>query len=162
MLFILFLLSCKKDEQSCSDGVFTPEKEDKVDCGGVCPPCDQTPPQVSPFLNGDVNGENMSFAIYSLSKSPEFIFQFENDSIHVQLNFGADESLGSHLILATNTTAIYNGTTYSTFDSGNVVFSEVNQTAQHLSGYFQVKLVSNVIVTDTLIITSAEFQQINW
>ena len=52
----LLTFSCKKDEQSCSDGIFTPEKEEKTDCGGVCPPCDFKPTVIDSYLTTSING----------------------------------------------------------------------------------------------------------
>src|SRR5690554_4765093 len=98
LLCVLFLFSCKKDEQSCSDGIFDPDKEEKTDCGGVCPPCDFEPTVIDSFLRADINGRAISFSNYNLTKNPDWILHFQNDSLDIKVNFGSDDSLGGRPI----------------------------------------------------------------
>src|SRR5690554_6631568 len=94
LVFSILLFSCDKEEQSCSDGVFTPDKEEETDCGGVCPPCNFQPTIVDTYLSATVNGQLMSFSNYSLTKTPEWILTFQNDSLYFNVNFGDGDSLG--------------------------------------------------------------------
>lgn len=159
---VFMTFSCNKEEQSCSDGIFTPEKEQKVDCGGVCPPCDFTPTVIDEFLRAKVNGESITFDNYSLSKTPDWILTFQNDSLYVNLNFGSGDSLGGRPISSTYSNGILGNENYSNLNTGTVVFAEIDHTENLLSGFFTAKFISNTNVYDTLAITSAEFAKINW
>lgn len=158
----LLSFSCKKEEQSCSDGIFTPEKETKVDCGGVCPPCDFVPTIIDTYLTTQVNGKPVSFSNYSLSKTPDWILSFYNDSLSVKINFGSGDSLGGRPMLSTYSLGELSNVNYSTLSSGFVVFAEIDHTENLLSGFFTAKFISDVNVFDTLAITSGEFAKINW
>jgi hypothetical protein len=163
LLVLTFLLfSCNKEEQSCTDGIFTPEKEVKVDCGGVCPPCDYTPTPMNTYLSTKINGVPTSFSNFALVKTPDWILSFENDSLDIQVNFGQGDSLGGRPIEIVNSLAKINAQDYSTLGEGIVVFSEVNQTENYLSGFFEAKFVSDIDIFDTLRITNGNFQEINW
>ncbi|HZH86918.1 MAG TPA: hypothetical protein VFD77_06350 [Brumimicrobium sp.] len=163
LILVCFLFfSCKKDEQSCTDGIFTPEKETKMDCGGVCPPCDFQPTVIASYLSTVINGESVSFSNYSLVKSPDWILTFENDSLFFNVNFGSGDSLGGRPITPTYSIAKFNMIDYSTFASGTVVFADVNHTKNELSGYFNAKFISDNDVYDTLVVKSGEFSNIKW
>jgi hypothetical protein len=163
MLIIPLLFSCKEEEQSCSDGVFTPDKEHELDCGGVCPPCPSTNPNpYSPILLCKINDSATIFQDYSLNKTPEWILNFSNDSIVASLNFGAGDSLGARSITVTNSGATLNFDAYSTLVSGTVLFSEINHTDNRLSGFFEAKFLSNTDPNDTLILTNGDFEDIAW
>ncbi|HLV42149.1 MAG TPA: hypothetical protein VKY37_07715 [Brumimicrobium sp.] len=161
-LTCLLLFSCKKEEQSCSDGIFTPGKEEKLDCGGVCPPCDFVPTPVDTYLSTKINDVPTSFSTFSLEKSPDWILSFENDTLNIKLNFGQGDSLDGRPIQSIGSNAIFNTVNYSYINEGFTVFSEVNHTENYLSGYFNAKFVSDNDIYDTLKITNGEFQKINW
>lgn len=163
MLLIAFLFSCKDDEQSCSDGVFSPEEEHELDCGGVCPPCPSDDPNpYSPILLCKVNDSAAIFQDYTLNKNPEWILNFSNDSLMVSLNFGAGDSLGARNINPVNSGANINAQGYSTLINGTVLFSEINHTDNRLSGFFEAKLLSDSDPNDTLILTNGDFEDILW
>ena len=156
------ILSCKKNEQSCDDGVFTPEKEEKVDCGGVCPPCN-VPSNIDPsYVSVDVNSISTSFGDYGINKTTDWILQFQNDSIFVFLNFGDGDSLGNRSIKVPNSKAVFNNVNYSTLTVGNVLFSEINHADNQLSGYFEAQFVSDIVSTDTLKLTGGQFEKVGW
>lgn len=158
----MLTFSCNKDKQSCSDGIFTPEKEQKVDCGGVCPPCDFTPTIVDTYLSAQINGEAISFSNYSLSKTPDWILSFDNDSLSVKVNFGSGDSLGGRPITSTYSLGELNSVNYTTFHNGTVVFAEIDHVENLLSGFFTAKFISDANVFDTLVIKSGQFAKINW
>src|SRR5690554_4905267 len=162
ILVSLLLFSCKKEEQSCTDGVFTPEKEEKVDCGGVCPPCNFQPTIIDTYLSAKVNGESISFSNYTLSKSPDWILSFENDSLNIQVNLGSGDSLGGRPMEVPNSKALFHSNIYSSLGSGYSVFAEIDHIEQSLSAFFNAKFVSDNDINDTLRITDGEFQKINW
>lgn len=162
LAFLFLTFSCEKEEQSCSDGVFTPEKEKKTDCGGVCPPCDFVPTNVDTYLSANINGEQISFTDYSLSKTPEWILTFQNDSLYFNVNFGDGDSLGGRPISSTYSQGIMNGDNYPDLMNGTVVFSEIDHTEKHLSGFFTVKFNKNGSVIDTLVAADAQFSKIKW
>src|SRR5690554_1747065 len=107
LLLLCLFFSCKKEEQSCTDGIFTPEKEVKIDCGGVCPPCDFKPTVIESYLSTKINGKSVSFGEFTLKKTPEWILSFTNDSIAVQVNFGDGDSLGGRPIQTIDSKATY-------------------------------------------------------
>ena len=167
-IFILGLLitsltfSCK-EEQSCSDGVFSPEEEEELDCGGVCPPCPTDDPNpYSPILLCKVNDSAVIFHDYTLNKNPEWILNFSNDTLNVSLNFGAGDSLGARDINPVNSGASTTVEGYSTLINGTVLFSEVNHTDSRLSGFFEAKFLSNSDPNDTLILKNGDFEDILW
>lgn len=162
LLLSLFLFSCKKEKQSCTDGIFTPEKEEKLDCGGVCPPCDFQPTVVDTYLSTIINNVPTSFSNFTLEKSPEWVLSFENDSLSITVNFGQADSLGGRPLEVLYSQATKNGDGYSNLVGGISVFAEVNHTENYLSGFFQAFFVSNNDVYDTLKVTNGEFQKINW
>ncbi len=156
------LLSCKKDEQSCQDGVFTPEKEEQMDCGGVCPPCNPHSDDIVSYLSADVNSKSITFGNYHINKTTDWILQFQNDSIVVFLNFGDGDSLGSRPIQVPNSKAIFKNFNYSTLTEGIVLFSEVNHSNNRLSGYFEAQFVSDIVSTDTLKLSGGQFEKVGW
>ena len=162
IVFSLLLLSCKKEEQSCHDGIFTPDKEEQTDCGGVCPPCGPVSVPDDPYLDADINSKSVSFSDFTLSKSPYWKLNFKNDSIDIQLNLGNVDTLGNRPIKAPYSKAIYKGVNYSSLAKGNVLFSEVNQTKNFLSGYFEAQFVSDILSSDTLKITGGQFERVGW
>lgn len=163
LLIISLLFSCKEDEQSCSDGVFSPEEEHELDCGGVCPPCPSDDPDpYSPILLCKVNDSSVIFHDYTLSKNPEWILNFSNDSIVASLNFGAGDSLGARNINPINSGASINFQGYSTLVEGIVLFSEINHTDNRLSGFFEAKFLSDTDPNDTLILKNGDFEDIEW
>lgn len=162
LLVSLLLFSCKKEKQSCSDGIFDPEKEEKTDCGGVCPPCDFQPTIIDTYLSTKINNVPTTFSDFSLAKTPDWILSFENDTINVKVNFGQGDSLGGRPMEVINSTAIFNSNNYSTLGKGISVFAEVNHTENYLSGFFEAKFVLDNDVNDTLKITNGEFEKIYW
>lgn len=163
LLAISILFSCQEEEQSCSDGVFSPEEEHELDCGGVCPPCSSDDPTpYSPILLCKVNDSSAFFQDYSLNKNPEWILNFSNDSITASLNFGDGDSLGARNINPINSGVSINGQAYSTLINGVVLFSEINNTDNRLSGFFEAKFLSNTDPNDTLIFTNGDFEDLLW
>ncbi|RYM32996.1 hypothetical protein ERX46_13170 [Brumimicrobium glaciale] len=162
LVFTLLIFSCKKEEQSCSDGIFTPEKEVKTDCGGVCPPCDFVPTVVDTYLSAKINGELISFSDYSLSKAPEWILTFQNDSLYFNVNFGDGDSLGGRPIISNYSFGTINGVNYPDLQNGTVVLAEIDNTENYLSGFFTLNFNKNGSVIDTLAVTDAQFSKINW
>ena len=163
ILTIAMLNSCKDDEQSCSDGVFSPDEEHELDCGGVCPPCSSTNPSpYSPILLCKANDSAAIFQSYSLTKSPDWILNFSNDTLSVSLNFGDGDSLGARGINPVNSGASINAQGYSTLVNGIVLFSEINHTDNRLSGFFEAKFLSNSDPNDTLILKNGDFEDILW
>jgi len=160
--FTMLLFSCREEEQSCSDGIFTPEKETEVDCGGVCPPCNYVPTSVDTYISAQINGELIGFSNFSLSKTPVWILSFENDTISVKVNFGSGDEVGGRPILNTNSLGKLNNVNYSTLIDGFVAIDEVDNVENQLTGIFTAKFISDVDVFDTLVITSTEFSKINW
>ncbi|PKR80791.1 hypothetical protein CW751_08465 [Brumimicrobium salinarum] len=161
-MFFVLLFACQKNEQSCADGILDPEKEEKIDCGGVCPPCNFTPTEVSSFLTMKINGVKTTFDNNTLLKSPEFILSFNNDTIDVKLNFGSGDSLGARAVNVVYSEAIFNQEAYPILNDGIVVFSEVNTTQNELSGFFKARFTTGNTLDDTLRITEGEFQNIKW
>lgn len=157
-----FMFSCNKEEQSCNDGIFTPGKEEQTDCGGVCPPCDFTPTEVETYLSVQMDGEIISFDEYSLSKSPDWILSFQNDSLIFSLNFGYGDSLGGRPIQESSSNGMLNNQNYPNLEEGIIVFSEIDHEKNQLSGFFKAKFTHNSNSYDTLAISSAEFAKIEW
>lgn len=163
LIITLLFISCKKEEQSCQDGIYTPGSEEQTDCGGVCPPCeDGSSTTIQEFLSANVEGEDIIFSDRSLTRSTDWLLNFQNDSLSVSLNFGSGDSLGARPIEPVNSGAIYNGVTHSTLAAGTVLFSAIDHTEDRLSGYFECKFVSNENSMDTLIIKSGDFENIPW
>lgn len=163
LLLMSLFFSCKDEEQSCSDGVFSPEEESELDCGGVCPPCSSTNPSpYSPILLCKVNDSSAIFSDYSLNKNPDWILSFSNDTLSVSVNFGDGDTLGARPIDPVSSGAFVNSVGYSTLINGTVLFSEINNTDTRLSGFFEAKFLSNIDPNDTLIITNGDFEDILW
>lgn len=163
LLIFIGVSSCKDEEQSCSDGVFSPDKEEEVDCGGVCPPCPSDDGDAfTSILLTNVNDTSIIFYDYSLTKNPDWILSFSNDSIMTSLNFGDGDSLGARSINPMNSVANYNSSVYSTLISGTVIFSEINHSDKRLSGFFEAKFLSDSNSNDTLIIKNGDFEDILW
>ncbi len=162
MLTLLFL-SCNKEEQSCHDGVFTPGSEEQTDCGGLCPPCDDgEEPVIEESVFAKVQGAGISFSNRDLIKNPDWIMSFQNDSVSVIINFGAGDSLGARPLKVQNSSANFQGVSHSTLAEGNVLFTEINNVDNRLSGFFECKFVSDQNVLDTLFVTNGDFQNISW
>ncbi|PWH86593.1 hypothetical protein [Brumimicrobium oceani] len=162
LVFTIVLFSCRKEEQSCSDGIFTPEKEVKTDCGGVCPPCDYQPTIIDTYLSTTVNGQKVSFSDFTLTKTPDWILTFQNDSLYFNVNFGSGDSLGGRPISATYSQGTINGDNYPDLMNGTVVFAEIDNVENQLSGFFTLKFNRGGDVFDTLAVRNAEFSKINW
>ena len=162
LLSSLLLFSCKKDKQSCSDGIFTPDKEEKMDCGGVCPPCDFVPTQVSTFLSTKIINVSTSFNNFTLIKAPDWILKFQNDTLNIQVNFGDGDSLGGRPLKSIYSQATFKVEGYSTLTEGFSVLAEINHTENYLSGFFEAFFVSDNDVYDTLRVTNGEFEKIYW
>jgi hypothetical protein len=160
LTFLIF--SCNKEEQSCSDGVFSPDEEQNLDCGGVCPPCDFQPTVVDTYLSAKINGQLTSFSDFSLTKNPDWILSFQNDSLSFNVNFGTGDSLGGRPITPTFSNGTINNVNYPDFQNGTVVLSEIDNTQNYLSGFFTVKFNRNGSAIDTLVVSDAQFSKINW
>lgn len=158
----LLCFSCKKNEHSCSNGIFEPEYEEKTDCGGVCPPCDFTPTIIDTFLYAKINKTPISFTHFSLSKTQDWILTFGNDSINIQLNLGDNVNLGANSIKSLHSKATFKVNPYTHLNSGIAVLSEINQTEKILSGFFEAKFVSDDFELDTLYITDGEMGKVKW
>ncbi len=97
-----------------------------------------------------------------MSKTPDWIFSFDNDTISVNVNFGSGDSLGGRPISTTFSIGELNNINYSTLHSGFVAFEEINDVENYLSGIFTAKFISDINVFDTLVIKGAQFAKINW
>lgn len=161
VLSVMMLVSCKKEEQSCSDGIFSPEHEVGTDCGGVCPPCYSNDPVVQSYLAARIDSVDMSFSNYNLERNPDWVLTFINDSLTVSLNFGDGDSLGARGIKPVGSGAYKNGVSYNFID-GIVLFSEIDHAEDRLSGFFEAQLLSSVDVYDTMKITQGDFEKIKW
>jgi hypothetical protein len=143
--------------------VFTPGSEVQTDCGGLCPPCDDGgEPVVIESFFAKVQGTGVSFSNRDLIKNPDWIMNFQNDSVLVTINFGSGDSLGARPIEVQNSAANFQGVSHSTLAEGNVLFTEIDNTENRLSGFFECKFVSDQNVLDTLYITNGDFQNIPW
>lgn len=159
----LSLVACKKEEQSCQDGIFTEGSEEQTDCGGVCPPCDDgEDPAPQEFLFANVQGADLSFSNRDLTRATDWVLNFQNDTISVTMNFGDGDSLGTRSMKAVNSGAVYNGVTHSALAEGNVLFTDIDHSENRLSGFFECKFVSNQNSLDTLYIKNGDFQKIPW
>ncbi|MEX2483055.1 MAG: hypothetical protein WED10_00750 [Brumimicrobium sp.] len=161
LVFCALVFSCK-EEQSCSDGVFTPDKEEKLDCGGVCPPCESSEPSYTSLVLADVNASFINFSNYELVKNPDWVLTFSNDTTNISLNFGDGDTLGGRDIFANGSGAVLNGAAYSNLADGYVLFTEINEEESRLTGYFQAKFVSNTDNNDTLRIINGDFEDVKW
>lgn len=160
---VFMLLSCNKEEQSCQDGVYSPEHETQTDCGGVCPPCDTgEDPVPQEFLYAKIEGVGNSFSNRNLTRSGDWVLNFQNDTISVTMNFGDGDSLGARSMKINNSGAIYNGEVHSTLAEGTVLFTEIDHTEDRLSGFFECKFVSDQNALDTLTVKNGDFQNIPW
>lgn len=163
MILTLMITSCNKNEQSCQDGEFTPSSEEQTDCGGVCPPCDTgEDPLVQEFLFAKIGGSGVSFSNRDLIKNPDWIMNFQNDSVNVTMNFGDGDSLGARPMEILNSGATYQGVPHSTFVEGTVLFTEIDHNENRLSGFFECKFVSDQNALDTLKVINGDFQNIPW
>lgn len=162
VVIIIFLFSCKKEEGgTCFDGELS-TGEHKIDCGGVCPPCDSgnTPLEI---LLVTINGLDMQFSERNLVDNPSWIMNFSNDTLNVSLNFGNGTELGAYPIEQINSDATMNGKVYDYLHSGLVVLSEIDTVNNRLSGFFEAKLVgyfSDSLIVDTLRISNGNFSSI--
>lgn len=162
LLLSIFLFACKKNEQSCSDGIFDPEYEEETDCGGVCPPCNYTPTPMDQLIIAKLNGKEFSFSEHNLVKNPNWILHFENDTIDIKLNFGDGDSLGVRPINQVNTSVSINSKNYTDLVDGKVLFADIDHQESKLSGYFDAILVNEYQMYDTLHITIGEFHNLKW
>lgn len=134
-LISIGLLSCKK-EQSCNDGIFDSKKEEKTDCGGVCPPCNYKPTVIENYVSVKIKGKLVSFSDIQLIKSPEWKLRFKNDTIDIRLNLGAGDSLGGRPIDTLDTYGVVKNASYAKYVSGLVLFTEIDHTKTHSSESF--------------------------
>jgi hypothetical protein len=160
MLFV----SCGKEEQSCQDGVFTPGDEIQTDCGGVCPPCNDSnnANDALEVVVATIDGVPMSFSNYTLTKNPDWILNMRNDSIDVYLNFGDGDSLGVRNLKDTLSSATMNSIGHNSIVDATVLFSQIDNAENRLSGFVECKFVSNASVNDTLRLINGTFENIPW
>src|SRR5690554_6365295 len=163
LIFVGFLMfSCKKEVQSCFDGIFSPDKEEEMDCGGDCPHCNFEPTVVNSCLSTKVNGEPVSFATFTLVKSPDWILNLENDSINMQVNLGQGDALGGRPMNVLYSSATYDTENPSVSADGYYVFAKIDHVKNELSGFFNAKFVPDNNTTDTLRLSDGEFQNVQW
>lgn len=162
LLAIAMLYACK-EEQSCTDGVYSPDEEEALDCGGVCPPCpSEDSDEPLSLVLSNINGVEFNFSNYNLIKDPAWILSFSNDTISVALNFGNADSLGTRNIDPINSNGAMNGQNYSLLVEGSVLFSAIDHTDKRLSGFFQAKFLSDQNNQDTLVIKNGDFENVLW
>jgi hypothetical protein len=163
VVLLFFLCACKKEEEegTCFDGQLSTGEHD-VDCGGMCPPCENNNGPFEIFLV-TINGKAMQFSERSLVASPNWIMNFSNDTLNVTLNFGSGIEPGAHPIEQLYSEATMNGKFYDFLYSGLVVLSNIDTINNRLSGFFEAKLVgyfSDSLLVDTLKITNGDFESI--
>lgn len=163
VVLLFFLFACKKEEEAgtCFDGQLS-IGEHAVDCGGICPPCENINGPFEIFLV-TINGKPMQFSERSLVASPNWIMNFSNDTLNVILNFGGGTELGAYPIEQLFSEATMNGKFYDLLNSGLVVLSNVDTLNNRLSGFFEARLVgyfSDSLLVDTLKITNGDFESI--
>jgi hypothetical protein len=162
VVILFFLVACKKEEEgTCFDGELS-TGEVSIDCGGVCPPCNNDNSPVEIFLV-TINGSPMQFSQRNLIDSPNWIMNFSNDTLDVTLNFGNGTEPGAYQIEQLNSEATMNGKFYDFLHSGLVVLSNIDTVNNRLSGFFEAKLVgyfSDSLLVDTLKITNGDFESI--
>lgn len=160
-LSLFFLISCKKEEQSCSDGIFQPDYEEEMDCGGVCPPCNFVPTLIPSFLFAKINNKEVHFETFGVTKNQTYNLFFSNDSIQVVINFGEEDILGGREAEVLGSNAFYKNLPYSTLVEGSAVFSELDTNEKFITGYFRAKFLSDNQY-DTLFIEDGEFKRAKW
>jgi hypothetical protein len=163
-LVLSFMLSCKKEEEqagTCFDGVMSPG-ELGIDCGGVCPPCGGGN-STQELLLVKLNGVQMQFTDKSLIFEDGWIFRFWNDTVDVRLNFGQTLELGSAPIEQPYCSVISNSQLYEDLNSGFVLFTNINQSSNRASGYFEAKFVGyflDSMIVDTFYIQNGDFENV--
>ena len=160
VVMFTLLLACKKEKEgTCFDGELS-TGEHEVDCGGVCPPCNNDNSPVEIFLV-TINGTPMQFSQRTLVSSPSWIMNFTNDTLNVTLNFGNGMEPGAYPIEQLYSEATMNGDVYDFLHDGLVVLSEIDTVNNRLSGFFEAKLVgyfADSLLVDTLKITNGDFE----
>ncbi len=163
VITVLSMSACNKDEQSCQDGVWDEELEEKKDCGGVCPPCDDGNDNDAPtsLVFAGFDGEPVSFGNYGIERNNDWKLTFQNDSISVTLNLGDGDSLGVRPVKSTDTKLYYNNVAYS-FDEGTVMFTEIDHQNQRLSGYFEAEFLDQQNPPQPFVLQNGEFENVAW
>jgi hypothetical protein len=148
--------SCKKEEEvdPCTNGFLDPG-EDAPDCGGNCPPCDNTP---VPFFTLKVNDSIVHMDTKELDfNGTNWVLSMANDSLSFNIDIGTNGAIGSYPISATFSSASFYGTSYPIQTDGSCAISEHDEANDLMSGYFQIKF-SRSGFTDTLRISDGLFE----
>ena len=163
LAMLVIFSACNKDEPTavnkCSNGFIDPG-ETGVDCGGNCPPCNNTYPS---FLSVIINGQTSPMTTKELHYDQGYwSLQMSNDSMDIQLALGNDGSVGAHPILMSGSYAYYNGVQYQQFAGGTCSIISHNTTDQEMSGFFGAEFLlqtsTNPSVYDTLKLSNGQFE----
>lgn len=169
-LFLVILsfsiLSCEKDEEkdSCSDGVQSIEEEG-VDCGGSCPPCEES--ENKPVAIATVRGTDIQFSTFALEKEKDWVLFFGNDTISITINLGDGDSLGVRPLKAEYSKSYLNNVKYEALKEGKSLFEKIDHNKKELSFYLEADFgmktsEPNYNSLDSLKVTSATFRHIPW
>lgn len=147
----MLVYSCKDEpieKEPCSNG-FKDKGEEKIDCGGICPPCPST---YTPLFLVDANLFTVQLNNPSIGQSQsKYILGGANDSISVQIGLGSSPpSLGTYPITEVNSTFVQfkNGHYVFTGD-GTFAYQSVDNQAKRASGFVEATFVHSTL-GDTL------------
>ena len=158
----LLLLSCKKEEEhSCYDGVQSPG-EWGIDCGGVCPPCSSNE-GVQEFFLVSINGTPFQFSNRSFEYYDDWVFNFQNDTVNISLNFGSLSEPGVYSIKSLYSEGTYGFKDYDNLYDGQLLLTEKDAFTNRVSGYFEARLLGyffDSLLVDTLYIQNGDFENL--
>lgn len=164
--FLLFT-ACSKDEEeidTCNDGFLSPGEEG-IDCGGPCPPCEESDPV--PMAYAEVNGQEIYFSNYFLERLDNWMLTFQNDSLVFRLNLGDEDTLGLRPIKEEGSFGETELNKYEVLAEGDVLFANINHDTKTISLFFNAKFTideesPNYSSLDTLFVREANFKYIQW
>lgn len=167
LLVGLVISSCRKDEEevdTCSDGILSPGEE-KVDCGGPCPPCPAPEPQ--PYAYARINGSQVDFATYELTYDMDWLLSFSNDTILVVFNLGDGDSLGARPIKALYSKGETQLNKYPILGEGRSVFTKLDKGRKELSVMLEAKFAMDITdpnysSLDSMFVKEGDFRNIPW
>lgn len=164
----LAIFACKEEDvvDPCTDGYLS-VGETAVDCGGNCPPCPE-PEEIS-YAFAKFNDVKWDFKSFEIAYSGNYYFlaDYENDTlaIEMKLNFGNGDTLGARPISPLNNYVkvtdkqLNHVDNYNVLGSGTVVFSELDQVDNQISGFFSAKLAQGF--NDTIKVTNGQFENVS-
>lgn len=163
---LVIFSACKKKEaevNKCENGYLDPG-ETAPDCGGKCPPCENTAPAL---FYVEMNGSEIMLSSRELNYDQgNWSLVMTNDSLNIQLNLGSDGNVGTFPMQNQGTFAFKNGTNYPIQEMGSYSISAHDQAARKMSGFFQIRFLrqfpNNPLLYDTLELTSGQFENMNY